>query len=195
MTCYLAEVDWKGTVPFLVRFGALDPGASGGLAAFSPTFRLLALAQGWPRDLEDLAFEWGIPQLVAETPEIYRKKPGATGKARGNPNALIGLACQSHYLAGSLGLPQDRLKTYRPREWKASVSKPAHHNRIMRALLPEEAASVEALIAQVPTKKTRKKGPDGLPIPPPEGHDKIRDALDALAIGLFHAGVQVINGE
>ena len=130
---------------------AIDPGKSTGWAAFDAVKALYACGH---TDGDRPVFPWQrgvVETLVIEIPH--------TGPSKATVEDLLVLAFRAGLVAGIIGATQTR--TVRPQEWKGSVPKRIHHERVKALLWAPELA----LLA---------------------GHP--HDTIDAIGLGLWALG-------
>lgn len=132
---------------------AIDPGLDTGWALFTRGFALLACGVGQP--------PMGAPYVVIEKPQVYRGRG-----SKGDPNDLITLAVGvGRYLerAENSGA---RVALVLPRQWKGTIDKEIHHQRIRRDLPIDDLRVVvteEAKLAK----------------------SKVHNMMDAVGLGLW----------
>lgn len=139
----------------MIRIG-IDPGVRMcGVAiecpawAREPVVRKAFLARSTEATLQGRAIQmatqirWQLPSnhlertLVVEGQQFY-----GTAKSKGDPNQLIDLAVVTGVMVGMLGCDYTPLVPL-PREWKGTIPKDVHHDRLRRDH-PEWIAAVEA---------------------------------------------------
>lgn len=112
---------------------AIDPGEHGGWSLFNAFERLMGAGKFDGDRITTLNAPWrwaSIDSLIIERP-IYRPLD-----RKSKPNDLITLAIRAGRVAGVCSVVPARYVT--PDEWKASVPKPQHQQRILAALTDAE---------------------------------------------------------
>lgn len=147
---------------------AIDPGTDTGYALFDSNGRLYACGLGDPRSNEKHVVR-NLTRVVIERPMVY---PG--GRQQAKPEDIIKLALKAGEWAGVYRQWAD-IEFVAPFQWKGSVPKSIHHERIKAKLSPAELEIVVASFAPR----------IGIPrIAPSKQHN----IVDAVGLGLFAVG-------
>lgn len=141
---------------------AFDPGDSTGWARFANgTLTHCSVSRFddnfWPMSSSVIA-----TQVAIEVPRYY------PGKNKVDPNDLLSLALKAGEIMGHYRGRCERICCFYPQEWKGSVAKEIHHQRVLDLLTLTE-------LALLPTVKKSKKNP--------HGYDN--NMLDAVGLGLW----------
>jgi hypothetical protein len=140
---------------------AIDPDLkNSGVAVFDADRRLTWV--GWLEPFRAYPV-YNTDVLICEKPKIYPGVPGL------DANDLVDLGEVVGWFRGQI--QHVRYKAYYPHEWKGQVDKKVHHARIWEYLTEQE----RALFPAGTQDKIRRGSYQG----------KIRDILDACALGLF----------
>ena len=142
---------------------AIDPGTDCGWSLFVET-RLVACGLGDPRHSTAHRVK-DIERVVIERPFVYPKSPV-------DPNDIIALALKAGEWAGHYRSWSEIVYVF-PWQWKGSVPKPIHHQRI-RAKLSEQELKVLRLAKRDTLHAVQKS--------------KVHNVVDAIGLGLFGVG-------
>lgn len=139
----LHDGGFVGCVGWVVSvIAAIDPGTRSMSIAFLDGHGFLLGVQCFKaKSLEDMikrlwcaAHVYTPDQVIAELPQHYGHE------SKTNPQGLIAL---STVLGAALGLYcADDLTLVHPRDWKGSVDKKIHHERLLASLTPAELAII-----------------------------------------------------
>lgn len=149
---------------------AIDPGTDTGWALFSDAndrdgrHRLVACGLGDPR-LSDKHRAADITRVVIERPMIYPR-----GQTK-NPNDVVALAVNAGEWGG-LYRQWAAVEYVLPFQWKGSVPKSIHHERVLAKLSDAERVVVDQTLTR------------GRSI----ARGKRHNVLDAIGLGLFGVG-------
>jgi hypothetical protein len=167
-----------GLAEYVTTLLAIDPGLRELGAAF---FRDGVLRRAWlvknperkarglpawmaiALELQDTTLERTdqLPALfVSEYPQSYVAK-----FQKGDQGDLIELSGVVGACAGALGYSKGEVTSYLPAQWKKTVPKPIHNQRVINKLSPEELSAIDSV-------------PESLK----------HNVLDAIGIGLFKLG-------
>jgi hypothetical protein len=158
---------------------AIDPGTDTGWALFSDSsdrddrYRLIACGLGDPR-LSDRHRIADITRVVIERPMIYPR-----GQTK-NPNDVLSVAVNAGEWGG-LYRQWATIEYVLPFQWKGSVPKAIHHERVLAKLSDAERAVVDQAMARGRSDASQAQAKR-------VARGKRHNVLDAVGLGLFGVG-------
>ena len=178
----MAATHQRLTTAYLYMLLAIDPGLDVGWALFLDTGRLLACGLGDPR-IHELHKASEIRDVIIEHPFVYPR-----GQTK-DPNAIVKLAIGAGEWAGTYR-QWAQIEYVLPWQWKGSVPKVIHHERLL-AILSTDELEVFKKGTKTYTKMhvSASSVKDGYaPAPRKMPASKKHNVLDAIGLGLFFLG-------